>query len=447
MFRDINLNINKNKRINAMYNILKLLSNKNILKDFEKYVLHKDVHHLTAKNAISRLGIDNHNASERISYILENYDYISRREKHNINLVTKYFLESINTYYKFIVNSYVQDHYHEVSLSDWEKICDSSELSFTAGYYGQAWVNHAKKEIIIVSAGTKGEFDKIRGSSITNLFGAMHFIKDLISDIQMIFQQVPIQYEIGARKFFNHVMCKIDFDKSDYNLVFTGHSLGGIFSDMLSLHSRGLYEDEFNHIYSVTYENPGSRSLVKKLYYEMVESGSLHEEFDLDYFQRDCFVINHSPNWFNSCGGEQFGRVYELASQRSISLEIDYKFLPDFVNHFLSDLMTNFEIHDKKYFSEIKVIIARETWPVRLFNQYFIENAGDIIKNLHTIYPNFEHIQNLFGDISEYKEQAYSYFQKMAIQFKDYVPDFALNYLGIVGEIEDSECDIIGAES
>jgi hypothetical protein len=159
-------------------------------------------------------------------------------------------------------------------------------------------LNHKTKEITFITAGTRMEE------------GAGKAKSDIVDDVRMAFGYLPKKFE-SAQKMNDTILHNLGDKISEYRFHYTGHSLGAALSDLaatdmaLKLNKRSLLKD--GKVSAVTFENPGSHTLVK---------GVLKKEgIKLDDTWRDKVsykAFNNRPNFINTMD-KQTGDTYRYA--------------------------------------------------------------------------------------------------------------------------------------
>ncbi|KAF8818861.1 lipase family protein [Rickettsia endosymbiont of Cardiosporidium cionae] len=140
------------------------------------------------------------------------------------------------------------------------------------GYQADIFINHEKKNAIIANPGSV-IYDK-NGS-----FSIKHIINDLFNDIQLFFNFIPIKFYL-AQKLNREILMPIVEKYPDYNFIFTGHSLGAVISDLQAADINRKINNL--SIYSITFENPGSKKILQKLchnteeYNDIIQSIKYH---------------------------------------------------------------------------------------------------------------------------------------------------------------------------
>lgn len=142
--------------------------------------------------------------------------------------------------------------YHDPSdppLSNrWEEFMISPPSLTTDGFYASAY-----RHLITQSNG-----QKIYGVIIA--FRGTYTAAQTHDDYQVMIGKIPNSYSNDALPFINNVLDFINTSKNDkYILVgLTGHSLGAIYAELAKV-------SLFGDLYTVTFESPGSKTLIKNL--------------------------------------------------------------------------------------------------------------------------------------------------------------------------------------
>jgi hypothetical protein len=160
---------------------------------------------------------------------------------------------------------------------DWVPLFTSGENS-NYSYKAIAFFNEKTKEIVFANAGTDttDPFD-----FADDLMLACGFVPNKISDI---------------KSFVNLVEHEI-IGLENYTLHCTGHSLGGVLSDLMALElkSRGFQVED-----SITFENPGSKASLDRAISNGLFSGSL----EIDLTETTFSVFNALPNIINTSSAQ-----------------------------------------------------------------------------------------------------------------------------------------------
>lgn len=160
---------------------------------------------------------------------------------------------------------------------DWVPLFTSAENS-NYSYKAIAFFNEKTKEIVFANAGTDttDPFD-----FADDLMLACGFVPNKISDI---------------KSFVNLVEHEI-IGLENYTLHCTGHSLGGVLSDLMALElkSRGFQVED-----SITFENPGSKASLDRAISNGLFSGSL----EIDLTETTFSVFNALPNIINTSSAQ-----------------------------------------------------------------------------------------------------------------------------------------------
>lgn len=161
----------------------------------------------------------------------------------------------------------------------WEILLKSVDDQDTKafGYKAVALISKSTKEIHISSAGTKERID--------------------LADNACVVLSVP-PYKLRSMKLFvdkivNEVT-RIGENVKDYKFGTSEHSLGAILSDLtfVEIHSRGLKFDQ-----SITFDNPGSKSIVQNTISQNCFSHPVTTT--VDELGKRCVEYNARPNFIN----------------------------------------------------------------------------------------------------------------------------------------------------
>lgn len=209
-------------------------------------------------------------------------------------------------------SSYYQDPDLKCHSSDfsaeWKFVSDSRHIKNTCGFYGQVWVNHTEETLVFVFPGTKNDFTAIKGANWQNLYGLTYLLKDLINDLQLSGNVIPIQYSRGAERFIDELgKSKILSNYKSYKVICAGHSLGSTLADLSALYLHKF--DIFESIESITLENPGTDVLMSKHMDDLQKRNLIDSQITLESIRNKFNVINNKPNFINTYEN-QFGDVY-----------------------------------------------------------------------------------------------------------------------------------------
>lgn len=138
-----------------------------------------------------------------------------------------------------------------------DHVSDSKEASFRC----VAFVNQDTKEIVFATAGTRPGLNQ-KG------------FDDLYDDLLLIAQKKPAKMN-PAQILNDMILDSLGEQAKDYKFHYTGHSLGAAMAEMqavdmdIKLQQKGLKNPgEKDQITAVTFENPGTKPIVQKMYRE-----------------------------------------------------------------------------------------------------------------------------------------------------------------------------------
>lgn len=130
---------------------------------------------------------------------------------------------------------------------------ENTAIEKTNEYQCLVLINNSAKEVTFVTAGTR--IDK----AITRR-------ADLRDDIRLSLGLLPLKAK-AAQELNNLILEQLGDEAKDYHFHYTGHSLGGALSDIaatdmgMKLHQQNILTK--NKVSTVTFDNPGSYTLVK----------------------------------------------------------------------------------------------------------------------------------------------------------------------------------------
>lgn len=391
-----------------MFAILNSLIHSEIRNEYSHFARKVDTCNEKFKKAIACLGLSTHRAFvEHHEVIAEIAPTLSNVKKHALYHALNYARDRAKDYHKIIDKTYKQDRNISDDLDGWLCHSDTLYIKNTLGYYGQVWINHDHKIILISSSGTKWDYDIIPANDITNLYGRMHFVKDVWNNLQALRGNLPSQYKRGVEVFvkdsIEELRANLGEGLTEYELHFTGHSLGGELSDLGALYAH-KYSNHFKNVLSISIENPGSKKIVNLLAQKLIDRKDLDETFTIEKFAKKCFVINNIPNWVNT-SNEQFGRVFIISSNGELPND-DFTFsptissmngcLPRDLKKLVIKLQHEIFLHDRKNFVDIKFITPHEgSWPVGKFTDDFALNI-DLMYSYSYLVNKFQTVSNIF---------------------------------------------------
>lgn len=158
------------------------------------------------------------------------------------------------------------------------------------GYYGACFIDlyesegDKKVDIIFVHRGTVFNFN------------------NLIDDLRIAMGYAPEVYKVALKYVSNTInaLAKQHGSNTIHRIENTGHSLGGVISDLVTLK---LYSSMSSHFefYSTTFENPGSKAAVE----QFIKRGELPKKV-LKFAKEYCWNFANDINVINCCQ-EQVG--------------------------------------------------------------------------------------------------------------------------------------------
>ena len=159
-------------------------------------------------------------------------------------------------------------------------------------YRCAVFVNHASKQIVFANAGTRPGFTK-------------EGLSDLRADLNLMLGMLPSRFK-SIKKLNQTILENIGQDLENYELVYTGHSLGGAIADLqaadmeISLLEKGIKPKKIS---AITFDNPGGKAWKDKLF----QIASLDPQESIV----EHIAINNRPNFINT-SKLQAGKVLEI---------------------------------------------------------------------------------------------------------------------------------------
>ncbi len=149
------------------------------------------------------------------------------------------------------------------------------------GYQSDIFINDTTKTIVVSNPGTN-----------TREYATL--ATDLLECVKYSIGYPNSPKLTQAKKLVDTHLLSVLSDHKDYDVIFTGHSLGACTSDIQATYLSELCESNFNlpkSIKSITYESPGTKSLIKN-YLNNKDNMSLPVEF--------CSFKSQHKNFINS---------------------------------------------------------------------------------------------------------------------------------------------------
>jgi hypothetical protein len=175
-----------------------------------------------------------------------------------------------------------------------DHVNDSKEASFRC----VAFMNQETKEIVFATAGTRIGLDLKKG------------VSDLYDDALMIAHNKPRKMN-PAQVLNDMILDSLGDEAKKYKFHYTGHSLGAAMAEMqaadmdIKLTKKGLKSEiNSNQISAVTFENPGTKPMIERMY---KEAGLPKENIKKLNFCE----FNNRKNMINSLN-EQTGKTYTI---------------------------------------------------------------------------------------------------------------------------------------
>lgn len=171
---------------------------------------------------------------------------------------------------------------------------DKKELG-KASFRCAAFVNHATREIVFTTAGTRPQANK-KG------------LHDLIDDGMLIAHNKPRKMK-SAQILNEMVLDSLGDEAKNYKFHFTGHSLGAAMAEIqaadmdIRLTDRGQRAE--HQISAITFENPGTKPIVEKMYRKAGMKPNEHIP-NLQFHE-----FNNRDNLINTLN-QQTGKTYTI---------------------------------------------------------------------------------------------------------------------------------------
>jgi len=190
----------------------------------------------------------------------------------------------------------------EIIAESWKEGEGASQYSFQSVVI----INHQTKEIVFATAGTRSD--------------NMHDIHD---DLRLLAGTHP-KKKTPAEKFNLHVLQKFKkegIDISEYNMTFTGHSLGAVMAQIQAADMDIYLQKADSHrktntkpaITSITFENPGAKEIIEQIYEKAGFAKDAYKKLNFKVFNNRKNIINN----LNLQAGEVLLIVPDKQKQRT----------------------------------------------------------------------------------------------------------------------------------
>ncbi|WP_375359410.1 hypothetical protein [Candidatus Tisiphia endosymbiont of Neophilaenus lineatus] len=299
----------------------------------------------------------------------------------------------------------------------WNVLCNSADYANTNqySYKSVALINAKTKEIHITSAGTKPNKD------------------DILDDIRITFAYTPNKLE-PLQNFVNKVIELVGGNEKvqEYTFSTSGHSLGGIISDLTSceIGSRGFSFDK-----SVTFDNPGSKEVVQYAIRNNLFTGTV--QTTIDELSEHCEVYNAKPNFINTTNTQLAKKIHLLVPDNKYTdVEVIessgfFNYLYDKVgavvnkcaDYFgVTNVIEQIQSHKLSNFNQDGITyIPVESWNKGLFNKEKL-----IVQDSNQLKKQMKHIDSTGDDIvllssQEENDSSLVFFEKKEYDCRDIV--------------------------
>jgi pimeloyl-ACP methyl ester carboxylesterase len=236
------------------------------------------------------------------------------------------------------------------------------------GFYATALRNR-NEEILVSIRGTDFSNFNLLGLTFVGLFGQKRIAENLIeriisgdlhNDFQILLGKVPDQYK-SAESFIDDVLKNYP----DNRVTITGHSLGGLLSQLVSA--------KFG-VETVVFDSPGAKKTIEKL---------VGDDFD----QQKITIINDLPNFINAYG-EHIKTPIAVNNGGVLSLGVVHNFLETFphkpgkkaqylLSHGMEDILNS--ISEDGFFEQIPI----EDWPKNVLAFYNSMEAYNVMPDVY----------------------------------------------------------------
>lgn len=173
-----------------------------------------------------------------------------------------------------------------------DQLTDTTEASLRCIVF----INHDTKEILFATAGTRPGTDQ-------------RTLDDLKDDLDLVEGKMPQKMK-PAGALNSMILENLGEEAAEYKFHYTGHSLGAAMAEMqaadmdIKLRKKGMRKNDPSQISAVTFENPGTKPIIKEMYKQAGQNPELMGELNFTTF-------NNRKNFINSLN-EQAGTTYEI---------------------------------------------------------------------------------------------------------------------------------------
>ena len=192
-----------------------------------------------------------------------------------------------------------------------------------ASFRSVAFINYEAKEIVFATAGTRA------GLNMTG-------VNDLIDDALLVVQKKPRKMN-PAQILNDMILDSLGDAAKDYKFHYTGHSLGAAMAEMqaadmdIKLTQRDYKkENDLAQITAVTFENPGTKKILEKMYEKAGLPKKCVNNLNLCEFNNRKNVINN----LNTQAGRTYTIIPDSQKEKtlmSMVLEVVAKYLPKLI--------------------------------------------------------------------------------------------------------------------
>jgi hypothetical protein len=188
------------------------------------------------------------------------------------------------------------------------------------------------KAIIFVNHETMKAHLSIAGTELTEIW-------DLIDDLLITFGYIPYKFEI-IKIFINHIL-QLNQILENYTLSISGHSLGGIISELAGLYllSLGVKISKIT-----TFDNPGSRNIIEYIHKKLL---TIDIKVKISDLSKICITYNVKPNFINTTNPPLAEKIYLIFHTKKHEAVIDViknktSGLFGFIKHLVGNTISKF---------------------------------------------------------------------------------------------------------
>lgn len=229
-------------------------------------------------------------------------------------------------------------------------------------YRSAIFIDNDTKEVVVANAGTRLGVNK-KG------------FYDVADDMRLIFNKEPAKIK-QAKEVNKKIIELLGDDIEDYNISYTGHSLGAAIADIQAAYMDVELQNlgkKAKDIATTTFDNPGAGNFVDKIYATSFKNRNV-------IFN----TFNNRENFINTLA-PQAGNLFEIqpSDQKDLNwVEKLFALMMDFICKKLKNWDVKVIIKICKFFSRGSIKTQLDGHKLSHFEKVFVDEKGDfILKN------------------------------------------------------------------